>query len=156
MSLRKPHPLLMQARTSYDTNKIVTVCRMLSGRFRCGSLVKHFTENGSDLCELCDDDPEDLVHILVPHCVHLLEQADLLLKFAADTLSSCAPANKLFFETMKSKDDYLKVQMLLDPTVLPETISANQSDKNIMPLILRVTTTWYYSINRRRIKLLGK
>ena len=62
MSLTKPHPILMHSITSYDTNKIVTVCKMLSGRFCCRSLVKHITENDTDLCELCGDKPEDLVH----------------------------------------------------------------------------------------------
>ena len=116
----------------------------------------HFSENDTDLCELCGDEPEDLVHIFVPHCVHLHDRADQLLIFAADTLSSCAPARNFFFETMHSEDDYLKVQMLLDPTVLPIIISANQSDNTVIPLMLRVTTTWCYSINRRRMKLLGK
>ena len=156
MSLTKPHPILLHAKTSYDTNKIITVCRMLSGRFRCASLTKHFSEHGTDLCELCGDEAEDLVHILVPHCVHLLDRADMLLRFATDTLSSCAQASKLFFEILHSKDDCLKVQLLLDPTVIPSIISANQLDKTIFPLMLRVTTTWCYSMNRRRIKLLGK
>ena len=156
MSLTKPHPILLHAKTSYDTNRIITVCRMISGRFRCGSLTKHFSDHGTDLCELCGDAAEDLAHILVPHCVHLLDRADMLLRFATDTLSSCAQASNLFFDIIHSKDDNLKVQLLLDPTVIPSIISANQLDKTIFPLMLRVTTTWCYSMNRRRIKLLGK
>ena len=156
MSLTKPHPILLHAKTSYDTNRIITVCRMISGRFRCGSLTKHFSDHGTDLCELCGDAAEDLAHILVPHCVHLLDRADMLLRFATDTLSSCTQASILFFDIIHSKDDNLKVQLLLDPTVIPSIISANQLDKTIFPLMLRVTTTWCYSMNRRRIKLLGK
>ena len=143
----------MHAITSYDTNKIVTVCRMLSGRFRCGSLVKHFSKNGTDLCELCCDEPEDLVHVLVPHCVHIYDRTYQLLTLAADSLSSCPPTRRFLFETMHSEDDYLKVQMLLDLTVLPLVIRANQSDKTVIPLMLYVTSTWCYSINRRRMKL---
>ena len=135
---------------------LIECCRTISGRFRCASLTKHFSEHGTDLCELCGDEAEDLAHILVPRCVHLLDRAVLLLRFATDTLSSCAQASELFFEIIHSKDDCLKVQLLLDPTVIPSIISANQIDKRIFPIMLRVTTTWCYSMNRRRVKLLGK
>ena len=155
MSLAKPHPILQHARTSFSVNKCVTVCRMLSGRFRCASLLRHFSQHVSGLCELCKVEIEDLAHILVPRCVHLLDQADSLLKFAHEKLISCALAYDIFFEIMKSKDDSEKVQLLLDPTVLPEIISANQSDNTVIPTILSVTVTWCYSINRRRTKLLG-
>ena len=155
MSLRKPHPMLQCAQTSFTINKCITVCRMLSGRFCCGSLLRHFSKHATGLCELCCTEIEDLTHILVPRCVHLLDQADSLLKFAHEKLISCALAYDIFFEIMKSKDDSEKLQLLLDPTVLPEIISANQSDNTVIPTILSVTVTWCYSINRRRTKLLG-
>ena len=155
MSLRKPHPMLQYAQTSFTINKCITVCRMLSGRFRCGSLLRHFSKQATGLCELCCTEIEDLTHILVPRCVHLQDQAELLLKYAHEKLRSCALANEIFFEIMKSKDDSEKVQMLLDPTVLPEVISANQANNAVIPTILCVTVTWCYSMNRRRIKLMG-
>ena len=155
MSLVKPHPILQYAQTSFSVNKCVTVCRMLSGRFRCASLLRHFSQHISGLCELCKAEIEDLAHILVPRCIHLLDQADSLLKFAHEKLISCALASDIFFRIMKSKDDSEKVQLLLDPTVLPEVISANQTNNTVIPTILSVTVTWCYSMNRRRIKLMG-
>ena len=155
MSLRKPHPMLQYALTSFHVNKCVTVCRMLSGRFRCGSLLRHFSQQASGLCELCCSEIEDLAHILVPRCVKLQDHADSLLKFAYEKLTSCAPAFKIFFEIIKSKDDSEIVQLLLDPTVLPDIISANQSNNAVVLTILCVTITWCYSMNLRRIKLMG-
>ena len=93
MSLVKPHPILQYAQTSFSVNKCVTVCRMLSGRFRCASLLRHFSQHISGLCELCKAEIEDLAHILVPRCIHLLDQADSLLKFAHEKLISCALAS---------------------------------------------------------------
>ena len=57
---------------------------------------------------------------------------------------------------MNSEDDQLKVQFFLDPTVIPAVIAATQTEPEIIPLILSATTTWCYSLNRERIKLLGK
>ena len=42
MSLSRPHPMWTWATTPYRVNKCVTVSRMISGRFRAGSLLRHF------------------------------------------------------------------------------------------------------------------
>ena len=127
--------------TSYQVNKCVVVARMLSGRFRCRSLLRHFSPHISGLCEL------------LPRCPLLQDRSDVLLRFAKETLSSSPTASKLFQNITESKDDDKIVQFLLDPSVVPEIIAASQSD--ILPLLFSVTTTWCYSLNRTRIKLLG-
>ena len=90
------------ATSSYKVNKCVTVSRMLSGRFRCGSLLRHM------------------------------------------------------YPIFNSKDDKAIVQMLLDPSIVPEIIAATQNEAQVLELLLSVTTTWCYTLNRTRIKLLGK
>ena len=56
---------------------------------------------------------------------------------------------------MGGKDDLKKVQFVLDPSTLSENIAAEQSETGILALILNITTTWCYALNRTRIKLLG-
>ena len=142
--------------TSYTVNKRVTTARMLSGRFRCGSLLRHFNPDISGICELCGKELEDIPHIILPRCPNLLSQADILRRYAENTLATCPTAFQLFSDiVVKGKDDYLKVQFFVDPSVIPAVIAAAQVNKHIMEAILTVTTTWCYSMNRTRCKLLG-
>ena len=156
MSLSQPHPMWSWATTSYQVNKCVLVSRMLSGRFRCGSLLRHFYQHVSGTCELCEEEVEDLPHILLPKCPLLKDRAVILNRFAKETLSVSEKATQLFTEIFDGEDDNLKIQLLLDPSVLPKVIAANQCEPNILPLLLSVTTMWCYSMNRMRLKLLGK
>ena len=144
------------ATTSYQINKCVVVARMLSGRFRCGSLLQHFSPTCSGICELCDQELEDLPHILLPRCHRLQERRHDLLQFGRNTLSQSPVALSIFERIFSSKDEYTIVQFLLDPSAVPEIIAANQNDKTVLPLMFRVTTTWCYSLNRTRLKLLGR
>ena len=156
MSLSQPHPMWASATTSYQVNKCVVVARMLSGRFRCGSLLQHFSPACSGICELCDQELEDLPHILLPRCPHLQQRRPDLLLFARDTLSQSAVASNIFDRIFATKDEYTTVQFLLDPSAVPEIIAANQNDPTVLPLLFRVSTTWCYSLNRTRLKLLGR
>ena len=156
MSLSRPHPMWSWATTPYRVNKCVTVSRMLSGRFRAGSLLRHFYPHISGICELCGEEVEDLPHILLPKCPRLADQANKLIVFAADSLKVSVNANSIFFKIMHGKDDLRKVQTLLDPTVIPEIIAAAQSEPLILDILFGITTTWCYSMNRTRLKLLGK
>ena len=72
MSLAHPHPMWSVATDSYSVNKIIVVARMLSVRFRCGSLVRHFSASETGLCKLCGTETEDIEHILIPRCPALL------------------------------------------------------------------------------------
>ena len=156
MSLRKPHPMYTCAVTSYQANKCVTVARLISGRFRSGSLLRHFfPDKVSGICQLCELELEDVAHIILPKCLKLQERAHILRRYAEDTLSICAVAASIYENIMiKGKDDNMKVQFMLDPSVIPEIISAAQIDNNLLNTILRVTTTWCYSLVKTRRKLL--
>ena len=120
------------------------------------SLLRHFyPQKVSGVCELCTLEIEDIPHIILPKCPLLYDKADSLLKFAQDTLSTCPSATKIFSDIfIHGKDDNLKVQFMLDPTVIPEVIRVAQINNNLIQIILRVTTTWCYSLNKIRRKLL--
>ena len=72
----------------------------------------------------------------------------------SETDAHCA-AYILFEKFMSSEDDN-KVQFVLDPSAIPDVIAAEQTMPGTLKLILSVTTTWCHSLNKVRIKLLGK
>ena len=84
------------------------------------------------------------------------DQAQQLLKFAFESLSVSAEALRIFSNIIYGEDDQKKVQLFLDPSVIPEIICEIQNNnEDILHLFLTVSTTWCYSMNRTRIKLLG-
>ena len=97
--------------TSYQVNKCITVARLLSGRFRCGSLLWHFyPERVSGICELCTLEIEDIPHIILSKCLLLFEKANSLMNFVQDTLSATPIAAVIFNDIIiHGKDNNLKV-----------------------------------------------
>ena len=155
MSLSKPHPMYNHAVTSYQANKCITVARLISGRFRSGSLLRHFfPDRISGICELCGQELEDIPHIILPKCLKLQDKAQMLHKYAQDTLSSCATAALIYKNIIEGKDDNLKVQFMIDPSVIPQVIAASQRERDLLNTLFRVTTTWCHSLVRTRKKLL--
>ena len=73
-------------------------------------------------------------------------------KLSSDTDSYCAVC--VLFENLFSQDD-IKVQFILDPSVIPEVIAAGQTIPGTLEQILDITTTWCHSLNKARNKLLG-
>ena len=77
------------------------------------------------------------------------------MNFALETLSSSASieyyaANVIFNQFMYSKDDNTKVQFVLDPSVIKEVITPEQTITGTLKLILSIPTTWCYSLNKSR------
>ena len=156
MSLLKPHPILKTVSHSYDVNKMVIQLRMLSGRYRVGSLLKHFSPSHSGLCELCGLEIEDLPHLLIPRCPSLQERRALLLEYSRTVLHGSTVCSTIFENILKAEEEELFVQFLLDCSVLPPVISGAQLDKEVLPLLFKITRTWCYSLHRTRLKLLGR
>ena len=156
MSLKKPHPMYTHASTAYQANKCVTVARLLSGRFRSGSLLRHFyPDKISGICELCNIEIEDIPHIILPKCPRLHDKSLKMLKYAKDSFAMCPTTAKLFSDIFTGgKDDFLKVQFMIDPSVIPEVITAAQADRDLLCKLFRVTTTWCYTLVRTRRQLL--
>ena len=152
MSLSSPHQMWSTATDSYSVNKTVTVARMLSGRYRCGSLLRHFSKSVSGTCELCEHDVETIEHILLPECPQLLENKEHVLNYSRKKLKNYPECLRLFNFAISSKNPTLTTQFLLDPTVLPEVIHSNQKDNTVIPQLLLVTSTWCYSMHRARLK----
>lgn len=158
MTLAHPHPMWLSATDSYSVNKMVIVARMLSGRYRCGSLLQHFSSTATGICELCDSELEDIEHIILPRCPPLLERKGHLLQYARDRLSAAAApqqCSEIFEAAIADENPEKVVQFFLDPSVIPEVIKASNKDENILPTLFTITSTWCYSLHKLRLQLLG-
>ena len=154
MSVLRPHPILSTSGHAYDVNKMIVQLRMLSGRYRVGSLLRHFSAEHSGLCELCGSEAEDIVHLVVPWCPVLQERRALLIEYIEGVLSESLVCLNIFKSILESSQEQ-QVQFFLDCSVIPEVIQAAQSDNSILTLLFRATRTRCYSLHRTRLKILG-
>ena len=157
-SLLHPHPILHTAGHSYDVNKMIVQLRLLSGRARLGSLIRHFSPGNSGLCELCHEELEDLTHLLVPRCPRLADRALTLRENMKKLLANSECCTLLLEQVMfESKDDQqLWVQFVLDCSVLPNVIAASQLDSTVLSKLFGATRTYCYGLHRTRLKLIGR
>ena len=129
---------------------------MLSGRYRSGSLLKHFSPSISGVCELCLQEEEDLPHILLPRCPLLQERRVHLIEYSRNILQNYPYCAEIFEEILNdnTKDNF--VQFVLDCSIMPAVIRASQLDKNSLAILFKICRTWCYSMHRTRLKLLGR
>ena len=80
----------------YEVNKKVVQLHLLSGRVRLGSLVKHFSPANERICELCQEEEEDISHFLITRCPLLKERAYLLVNYMKTTLLNSKPCTEIF------------------------------------------------------------
>ena len=161
MSLTSPHPLWTSAGSSPANIAMATVqAQMLSGRFRTGSLCRHWSQNKSGLCLLPAthlDVVEDIPHIL-RDCDALDETRLALQEFTKKFCESIPHpiANLILSQTDLSSPTFC--QFLLDCSSLPCIIRASQEyDRDsVYHYTFAVTRTWIYSLHRERMKLLGR
>ena len=132
MSLLRPHPILTTAANSYDTNKLIIQLRMLSGRYRVGSLLKHFSPTNSGICELCGLEEETLSHLLLPRCPLLGERREHLITYSRNILKRSVICTQIFDQTLADSNEELFVQFVLDCSIIPAVIRATQQDSSIL------------------------
>ena len=130
--------------------------KLISGRYRVGSLLPNFSPSCSGLCELCGDEPEDLPHILLPRCPLLQDRKDALLQYWRTVLKKSPSASAVVEDILASNDDEKLLQLVLDCSVLPEVTLASEDDDSVLPLLSKITRTWCYSLLRTRLKILGR
>ena len=130
-SLLRPHPLLHTAGHSYEVNKMIVQLRLLSGRARLGSLLRHFSPENTGICELCNLEMEDLAHFLLPRCPALAERSEILLQYMKTVLGSSEPCLLILEEMLTGCEDdqELWIQFVLDCSVFPSVIAAAQKDR---------------------------
>ena len=136
MSVLRPHPIFSTAETSDEVNEMIVQVRMLSGRYRVGTLLRHFSPSNTGICELCDLEVEDNAHLLVPRCTFLQERKLLLIEYSNQILQHHVEALNIFHTIFS-------------------VIQAYQKNKLILPALFKVTRTWCYSMHRTRLKMLN-
>ena len=147
--------MLTTAGTSYEINKMVVQLHMLSGRFRIGTLLRHFSDEISGVCELCGSESEDIIHLLVPRCKALKDKRASLLEYSTSVLKD-SPEAMILFNTHINSDETTMVQFLLDCSVIPAVIAAAQQDDEILKSLFKVTRSWCYKMHRARLQLLQR
>ena len=130
--------------------------KLLAGRCKIGSLLPNFSPSCSGLCELCGEEREDLLHILLARCPLLEDRKDALLQYWRTVVKKSLVANDLVEEILASNDDEKFLKFLLDCSSLSEVSLATEKDATVLPLVTKITKTWCYSLLRTRMKILGK
>ena len=154
MSLTKPHAIWWTAGSNpYEVSKAIIQCKMLSGRYRTLKLSSNWSESGNSCCPApyCTLAEESLEHILL-HCPAYAPSRSNIVRKA---MSAQNPAiSNLVTNALSKPSEYL-VQFLLDPTVLPETMSLVQVyGEDILFTVFSITRSWCYSVHRDRLKLI--
>ena len=122
-SLSNPHLIWVTAGSNpYEVEKAVTQARMISGRYRCEKLRRHWSQNTAGYCELepcfSDNTVGSLEHMLLD-CKGLSESRSAVLTLWRRKLESY-PALKLIIQNLTN---LTSVQFLLDPGATPEVIT---------------------------------
>ena len=160
MSLTTPHPLWKTAGHSPYKIAMATIqAKMLSGRYRCGALTRHWNLGHGGGCLIspyCTNILEDLVHIL-KFCPGLnatrISLYDYTMSFANSLPTNlrnlickkCDPSTPSF------------VNFMLDCSSDPDVILICQEEGfHILEPLFSVTRTWTFVIHRERLKLLGR
>ena len=161
LSLLKPHPIW----TSLDGNpyqaKAAKVQALfLSGRYRTERLCRFWSSNSNGYCLLdsCLNLKyfDDYSHILL-HCSGLIDERRRLVSFTKSFLAANSEAESIVNEyLLYSNDDDIRLQFLLDCSVLPLVIQSQQSGTDIINVLFRVTRTWCRSLHVARSRKLGR
>ena len=156
MSLSTPHPLWTTCQAnSFELSKAFIQAKFLSGRYRTDRLLRHFDKKSTGSCSLCQDIDGSLEHLLLL-CPSLSQCRSQQLNMLTMNSDYSDKSKQIIFDTSnKSVSNF--VQLLLDCSVLPEVIEANQnSDSSVMGEIFKFSRTWCFNVHMKRMKMLGR
>ena len=148
-SLTTPHPIWTTAGTNpYEVEKAVVQARLLSGRYRCEKLRRHWSENKSGYCELepCYSNCKvgSIEHMLLECCALSPSRVGVLDMWNRN-LANNQNIARLFYHYLVI-DSSKTVQFLLDPSTLPLVIQMHQSHgSEVMKTIFYLTRTYCFS-----------
>ena len=156
-SLCTPHPLWTSAGTNpYEVEKSVTQARMLSGRYRCEKLRRHWSQNSDGHCELTPCSAQGLVgsieHMLVD-CAALSASRAGVLNLWQRNLEASPHLFPVVNQYMGSE---FAVQFILDPSTLPGVITARHYyGGEAIETLFNLTRTYCHTLHKTKMKLLG-
>ena len=164
MSLIRPHPLWYTAGSS--SSKVSMACLqaiMISGRYRCEALCRHWSSTNKDgFCLLSPScsrtrSVETIKHIL-HFCISLQPTRD---KLKLMTLKYCEKVPEISDITndflIHPTDPDLTCQVLLDCSVVPCVIMLVQHyGRHVLYHLFHITRIWIYNLHKKRMQMLGR
>ena len=159
MSLCRPHPIWSSCGpNSWECNKAVTVCRMISGKYLTDQLQRHWTLNTSGDCLLPACSPRSLgslEHLLL-HCSALRTTREKTIKLCPKVSTESSDLSNIITTTLQAGDHARMMQLLLDCTAVPEVIRCTQeSGTQTRDRLLYLGRTWCHNIHRERMTQMG-
>ena len=156
MSLTKPHPIWTTCHNNtYEVCKAITQAKMLSGRYRTDRLLRHFTDNSEGICQICTSKSIGSIEHILLACPSLENHRVKLMRMLDQ--SDYHDDSKCLIRTIISVNSNISIQLLLDCSPIPEVITLQQSlGEQVLEDIFKFSRTWCYTINRERLRLLGR
>ena len=156
MSLSSAHPVWTTAGYSPAKVAMATIqAIMISGRYRCDSLVSHWSSKVSGYCSLspaCHSTREDLRHILQV-CPALHETRLRLYDHTMKASSAMIPRVREILLCNCDPNEMIFPKFLLDCSSLP---AVQNEGPDVLIQLFSVTRVWVYVLHRERLKLRGR
>ena len=158
MNITQIHPIFTYASNSpICVIKATITALMLSGRYRCGALTRHWDKHSNGICALhpqCQE-LEDIPHIL-KQCKALSATRLKLSFFTSEYVKQLHPELQDLILEYCRPDHPQFSYFILDCSTLPGVISIVQKlGKDILFHLFYFSRTWAYALHRERLKLLG-
>ena len=158
MSLNNPHPMFLTCSSNpFETNKSICQAALLSGRFKTDYLSRHWVkENPEGYCVLCTHLKlqDTLEHFLII-CNHLSSTRLNILKYWQSYTDKDDILKNLLSVKLRSSIQTL-MQFLIDPSADPDVIQGVQRKVLKIDQIYKLTRTWCYALNRKKLQLTGR
>ena len=159
LSLNQPHPLFASLNGNAFESRAATVqALLLCGRYRTEKLRHHWSENKHGICQIQQYYDLKLVetqqHFLLC-CPGLSDERRRLYEIISLYANDKPVLKSLLTEYFYIDDNDLKMQFLLDPSVMPKTISAVQQFGEVVHQeCFKISRLWCRSLHVARSKKL--
>ena len=158
MSLSSPHPMFTTCSTNpFETNKSTCQAALVSGRFKTDLLSRHWIKDNPDgFCVLCPGlmIPGSLDHFMIS-CSTLMPVRITILNYWYSYSEEDDNLRKLLIIKLRSPMQTL-LQFLIDPSVDSDVIWGVQKNLVNLEEIFKLTRSWCYSLNRKKLQITGK
>ena len=155
-----PHKLYLAAGPKpHEVAKAKIQFQFLASQYPCNKLTRHWTaDNVNGYCTV----PSCTLNQVVETCEHILLDYPAYASVRSNMVSLCLniqnqSSQSIVSSALHSNSDEIVMQLLLDPSVLPDVIAASQiHGECIVSDLFYCGRNWCFSIHRERMKRLGK
>ena len=161
LSLTRPHAIFTSLDGNpYQAKAAYVQASLLSGKYRTERVRRFWSDNKQGFClqTSCINLKiiEDQCHFLL-HCPALSDKRRRLLSESSTIIASNPVFKPIADAYLFCDNDNLRLQFLLDCSVLPMVIRAYQLFGKIAhEFLFKITRSWCRSLHRERVRLLGR